>query len=54
MEYVLFLGMKRVGSVYPNIDEAIKNANSKGIWNVCGIDAVDGKIKIVTRKSFKI
>jgi hypothetical protein len=51
MEYVLFLGMKKVGSMYPNIEEAKKAINGKGVWYVCGIVPVDGKLRIANRES---
>jgi hypothetical protein len=51
MEYVVFLGLKRVGSIYPNIDEAKKVITTSGIWNVCAVDSVDGKLKIITRQT---
>ena len=51
MEYVLFLGFKRVGSFYPTIEDAEQAINGKGIWNICGVLPIDGKLKIVNRKS---
>jgi hypothetical protein len=51
MEYVLFLGLQRIGSVYPNIDEAKKAINQKGIWNVCAITPINGKLSIISRET---
>lgn len=34
MEYILFLGLTRVGSIFPSYEEARKEAKSKGIWNI--------------------
>jgi hypothetical protein len=49
MEYALFLGLQKVGSLYPNPEEAKLAITSKGIWNICGVVPVDGKLKIVSR-----
>lgn len=51
MDYVLFLGFKRIGSFYPNAEEAKRAINQDGIWNICGVNAKDGKLVIVTRES---
>lgn len=50
MEYVLFLGFNKIG-IFPNEDSAMKAIDAKGIYNVCGFVAIDGKLKIVSRKS---
>lgn len=54
MDYVLFKGMKRIGSFYPNEDEARKAIDSSGIWNICMVTSVDGKLQIVNRISVNI
>ena len=51
MEFVLFKGFERVGSMYPTVEDAEKEIQGKGIWNVCGVIPIDGKLKIVSRKS---
>ena len=51
MEYVLFLGFERVGSFFPSVEDAEQAINGKGIWNICGVIPIEGKLKIVTRKS---
>ena len=51
MEYVLFLGFERVGSFFPSVEDAEQAINGKGIWNICGVLQIEGKLKIVTRKS---
>lgn len=51
MDYVLFLGFKRKGSFFPNIEEAENAIDSNGIWNICGVVPINGKLTIVTRKT---
>lgn len=51
MEYVLFLGFKRVGSFYPNFDEAKKAIDQNGIWNICAVKPINGKLVITSRET---
>jgi len=54
MEYTIFVGMIRKSEIYPNIETAEKAAEKlKGIINICGIQPINGKLKIITRKTFK-
>lgn len=48
MEFTLFRGFDRIGSVYFTFEEAKAAIYGAGIWNVCGIVPIDGKIKIVS------
>jgi hypothetical protein len=51
MEYTLFRGFERVGSMYFTPEEAEAAIDGAGIWNVCGVVPVDGKLIIVSRKT---
>ena len=56
MDYALFIGFNRIGSFYATPEDA-KNAidkSVKGIYNICGVLAIDGKIKVVTRETITI
>lgn len=54
MEYVIFVKMEKQNGIYPNFETAQKAAEKlTGIINICGFIAIDGKLKIVTRKTFK-
>ncbi len=54
MDYVLFLGTERIGTMYPNFESAKSQISGNGIWNICGVKAIDGKLKIVSRESILI
>ena len=54
MEYVIFLGMERQGGIYPNFETAENEAKKLiGIINICGFIPVNGKLKIITRQTFR-
>lgn len=53
MEYALFLGFQRIGTLFPNIEEAKKEIKESGIYNICGVLPIDGKLKIVSRESIR-
>lgn len=53
MEYALFLGFNKVG-IYPSSEKAKSAINGKGIWNICYIQPVNGKIKVVSRETVVI
>jgi hypothetical protein len=54
MEYVIFIGMKLKGGFYPNFETAQAQAKKlKGIINICGVQPLNGKLKIVTRQNFR-
>lgn len=54
MEYIIFVGFKKINTVYNSIEIAKTEAKKlNGIINICGIITVDGKIKIVNRTTFK-
>lgn len=54
MGYVLFLGLTRVGGIFPTFEDAKQLAQAKGIWSICQIEPIDGKIKIVSRETFSV
>ena len=51
MEYTLFRGFERVGSMYFTPEEAEAAIDGVGIWNVCGVVPIDGKLRIISRKT---
>ena len=51
MEFTLFKGFTRIGSIYFTFEEAKKAIDGAGIWNICGVVPVDGKLKIVSRQT---
>ena len=53
MEYVLFIGFKRIGSFYHTIEEAKKEITETGIYNICQVETIDGKLKIINRITIK-
>ncbi len=53
MEYVLFKGFNKVG-FYPNYESAKESIKGIGIWNICGVKSIEGKLKIVSRESIRI
>lgn len=56
MYYALFIGFNRTGSLYATPEEA-KNAINKevkGIYNVCGVKEIAGKLRVVTRETITI
>lgn len=53
MEYALFLGFDKFG-IYPNFEEAKAAINGKGIWNICSIHPVNGKLKVYSRETIII
>lgn len=54
MEYVIFVKMEKQSEIYPNFETAQKAAEKlKGIINICGFLPIDGKLKIITRKTFR-
>ena len=56
MEYALFIGFNRIGSLYATPEDAKRaiDKNVKGIYNICGVRAIDGKLKVVTRETITI
>lgn len=53
MSYALFLGFNKIG-IYPNFEEAKAAINGRGIWNLCTIQTINGKFKIVSRETFVV
>lgn len=51
MEYVVFLGFLRMGGTYPTPEDAEAIIKGSGIWNICGVKPINGKLKIITRKT---
>ena len=54
MEYALFRGFTRIGYFYFSIDEARAAIDGPGIWSICTVLPIDGKLKIVNRETVKI
>lgn len=53
MSYALFLGFSKIG-IYSNFEEAKGAINGKGIWNICYIQFVSGKLKIFSRETIVV
>lgn len=53
MSYALFLGFSKIG-IYSNFEEAKAAINRKGIWNICAIQPVNGKLKIFSRETIVV
>lgn len=50
MEYALFLGLNKIKiGIYPNFEEAEAAINGKGVWNICTIQTINGKFKVLSR-----
>ena len=46
--------MEKQNGIYPNFETAKKAAEKlKGIINICGFLPIDGKLKIITRQTFR-
>lgn len=46
--------MEKQNGIYPNLETAQKAAEKlKGIINICGFIPVNGKLKIITRQTFR-
>jgi hypothetical protein len=54
MDYVIFKGFEKVGGFYPNPEEAKSAIDGKGIYNICAVISVDGRLKITSRESVVI
>ncbi|MFM1781647.1 MAG: hypothetical protein RLZZ181_422 [Pseudomonadota bacterium] len=53
MEYALFKGFNKVG-IFPNYESAKKAINGDGIYNICAIKAINGKLTILSREAIRI
>lgn len=51
MEYALFRGFDRIGGLYPTPEDAKQAIDGVGIWNVCRVAALGGKLRIVGRET---
>ena len=54
MEFVIFKGFQRIGSFYPTVEEAKKEIVKTGIYNICQVEPINGKLKIVNRITIKV
>lgn len=50
MSYLLFKGFNLIDT-YPTETEAKKAINSKGIWNICAIKLINGKLTVINRET---
>lgn len=53
MEYVLFRGFKRIDSFYPTVEKAKNEIAETGIYNICQVETINGKLKIINRITIK-
>jgi hypothetical protein len=51
MEFTLFKGFDRIGFMYFTFEEAKAAISGPGIWNICGVIPVGGKLKIISRQT---
>jgi len=54
MEYVIFKQFKRLGGLFATPEEAKACATEKGIYNLCAVEPIDGRLVIISRESFVI
>lgn len=53
MDYALFKGLDKIG-IFPNREAALEAIKGPGIWNICMVVPVNGRLELRDRETIVI